>query len=104
MAGHLTICNPVASGPKATMRLAPLPETIQGSRVGFRVQWNSFDVFMQEMETVLREKYDVPDVFWWDLGKIQDEAGVRASEPAAFGLLADKFAEESDWAILGLAA
>jgi hypothetical protein len=105
MARYLTIGNPVAEGPPATGRLNPAPSSVRGTRVGFRVQWDSFDVFMHEMETILRDAYGVADVSWWNLmGSIQEEARGRAANPAAFARKADEFAEVSDWAILGLAA
>ena len=105
MARNLTICNPVAPGPKATLRLPPTPASIEGSRVGFRVQWPSFDVFMHELEPILREKHGVRDVSWWNLqGNLQEEVRGRAADPEGYARQADRFAEQSDWAILGLAA
>lgn len=100
----LTIGNPVANGPEATLQLSAAPASIQGTKVGFRVAWDSFDVFMREMATILREEYGVAEIKWWHQGDIQQQEQSRAKDAAAFAQQLDEFADGIDWAIMGLAA
>lgn len=106
---RIRICNPVgaerttAAEPAATVwpgrdRIS----TIDGSTVALRVQWESFDTFMERVEANLRDRFGVADTHWWKLPKLPDWS--RASQLAEFeGQLAG-IASRSDWAIVGLAA
>jgi hypothetical protein len=104
MAQTIEIVNPVAPIPALIVVQADKPTGLVGKRVGFRVQWSSFEVFMKELEIILREEYGVSSVYWWKiLGGPDEEVHGRAKEPQKFAEANKKFAEESDCAILGLA-
>jgi hypothetical protein len=100
----IEIVNPVAPPPTLRVLEADKPTGLVGKRVGFRVQWKKFEVFMKELETILREEYGVSSVYWWKiLGGPEEEVHGRAKNPAAFAEANRKLAENSDCAILGLA-
>ncbi|MGH3757574.1 hypothetical protein [Actinophytocola sp.] len=70
--------------------------------VAFRVQWESFDTFMERVGSNLRDRFGVVDVNWWKLPKLPDWS--RASQLAVFDRQLTDLAARSDWAIVGLAA
>ena len=53
----IQILDPVGNVPVGGHKLAPLLENVGGSRVGFRVQWPSFDIFMERIGELLRDLY-----------------------------------------------
>ena len=107
MSGTIVICNPVAPAPPMDAESAPRPSAVAGKRVGFRVnEWESYDVFMHEMETILREEFGASSVRWW-INRADQTGGQTRAARAAGPEHAEQikaFAAESDWAIMGLAA
>ena len=58
----IQILDPVGSVPAGGRKLAPLLESVGGTRVGFRVQWPSFDIFMERVGELLRDLYGVKSI------------------------------------------
>lgn len=104
----LQILDPAGEAPHLQNRLAPLLQGVKGTSVGFRVQWPSFDVFMERVKELLAERYGIQQVNYLYTGSDGTATGKRAirgrSDAPSWGKAFDEFAQKSDWAILGLAA
>jgi len=88
--------------------LAPMLKSVQGTVSGFRVQWPSFDVFMQKIEQLLVEHHGVSKVNYMFTGSDGTAAGnvvIRGrSDALSWAKAYDDFAAKNSWGIFGLAA
>ncbi|MEK7873197.1 MAG: hypothetical protein AAB502_04990 [Chloroflexota bacterium] len=104
----IQILDPAGEVPQETKRLAPLVQNVENTSVGFRVQWPSFDIFMERVKELLEERYGVKQVNYLYTGSDGCATGKRAirgrSDAVTWGKVFDDFSAKSDWAILGLAA
>ena len=104
----IQILDPSGEAPNVQNRLAPLVQSVKGTSVGFRVQWTSFDVFMDRIKELLEERYGVKQVNYLFTGSDGTASGKRTirgrSDAPSWTKVFDDFAGKSDWAILGLAA
>lgn len=89
-------------------KLAPLAKSVQGSVGGFRVQWPSFDIFMEKMEELLVARHGVSKVNYMFTGSDGTAAGsvvIRGrSDAVSWAKAYDDFAAKNSWGIFGLAA
>ncbi len=99
----LELVSPVAPPPDKRAKLAPPVDDLHGKSIGFRIQWNNFDLFMQHIEEKLQKDYQPRAIPRFDM--IRDPILLDRAKglPVRSGKL-QKFIEESDVAILGLAA
>ncbi len=108
MGANIQILDPVGEVPERRKRLAPLLQNVANTSVGFRVQWPSFDIFMERVKELLAERYGVKQVNYLYTGSDGCATGKRAirgrSDAVTWGKVFDDFASKSDWSILGLAA
>ena len=108
MGTNIQILDPVGEVPQLRKRLAPLVQNVENTSVGFRVQWPSFDIFMERVKELLAERYGVRQVNYLYTGSDGCATGKRAirgrSDAVTWGKVFDDFASKSDWSILGLAA
>jgi len=90
---------PVAPEPQSVSKLSPRLNDLQGKRLGFRITWPRFAVFMDSVEKVLRERYGI--------GQVNRIEGLVTQNISLYGKQKDEWAswqKNSDAAILGLAA
>lgn len=104
----IQILDPAGEVPKLQNRLAPLVQNVRGTSVGFRIQWTSFDIFMDRIKELLEERYGVRQVNFLFTGSDGTFSGKRTirgrSDASSWQKAFDDFGAKSDWAILGLAA
>lgn len=108
MPGTIHIMNPVAEFAQGGSGLAPLISSVAGTTVGFRVQWPSFDVFMNRMGELLQQRFDVKQIHTMFTGSDGTAAGkvtIRGRADAkSWAKAYDDLAARIDWGIFGLAA
>ncbi len=108
MSGTLQILDPTGVVSGGGRGLAPLINGIAGTRVGFRVQWPSFDIFMGRVDTLLRQRYGVKTIETMFTGSDGTAAGkvtIRGrSDAISWSKAYDDLAKKIDWGIFGLAA
>ena len=104
----IQILDPVGAVPAGGRPLAPLLASVSGSRVGFRVQWPSFDIFMERIGELLQDLYGVKSIDMLYTGSDGTAAGkvsIRGrSDAVSWDRTYDELAGKVDWAISGLAA
>ena len=104
----IEILDPVGDVPAGGRQLAPLLENVGGTRVGFRVQWPSFDIFMERVGELLKGLYGVKTIDMLYTGSDGTAAGkvsIRGrSDAVSWDRTYDELAGKVDWAISGLAA
>jgi hypothetical protein len=104
----IQILDPVGEMPAKGNPLAPLAAGAAGSRVGFRVQWPSFDIFMERIGELLRDLYGVAGIDTMYTGSDGTAAGKVAirgrSDAINWDRAYDELAGRIDWGISGLAA
>ncbi|MBM3346934.1 MAG: hypothetical protein FJY55_10640 [Betaproteobacteria bacterium] len=104
----IRILDPVGALPPGGKPLAPLLDGVGGSRVGFRVQWPSFDIFMERIGELLRDLYGVKSIDMLYTGSDGTAAGkvsIRGrSDAVSWDRTYDALAGKVDWAVSGLAA
>ena len=104
----IQILDPVGDVPAGGHQLAPLLDSVGGSRVGFRVQWPSFDIFMERIGELLRDLYGVKSIDMLYTGSDGTAAGkvsIRGrSDAVSWDRTYDELAGKVDWAVSGLAA
>jgi len=87
---------------------APLIADVKGTNVGFRVQWPSFDIFMNRMEELLVKDYGVSKTHYMFTGSDGTAAGkvtIRGRADAiSWAKAYDDLAAKISWGIFGLAA
>ena len=104
----IQILDPAGEVPSAKAALAPRVQGIAGTSVGFRVQWPSFDIFMERVEELLKERHGVRNVQTMYTGSDGTAAGkvtIRGrSDAVSWNKAYDDFARKIEWGIFGLAA
>ena len=105
---RVQILNPVAEFSGAGRGLAPRLPTVSGSRVAFRVQWPSFDIFMNRLGERLKHAHGVREIHTMFTGSDGTAAGkvtIRGrADAVSWARAYDDLARKSDWGIFGLAA
>jgi len=88
--------------------LAPLLKSMQGTVGGFRVQWPSFDIFMEKIEELLIARHGASKVNYMFTGSDGTAAGkvvIRGrSDAVSWAKAYDDFAARNAWGIFGLSA
>ena len=104
----IQILDPVGNVPAGGHKLAALLPGVGGSRVGFRVQWPSFDIFMERIGELLRDLYGVKSIDMLYTGSDGTAAGkvsIRGrSDAVSWDRTYDELAGKVDWVVSGLAA
>ena len=104
----IDILNPVGSPPNNIKPLAQPVDTVHDSSVGFRVQWPSFDIFMERVEELLFERHRVRQVHHMYTGSDGTAAGkvsIRGrSDVQSWNRYYDDLASKIQWGIFGLGA
>ena len=108
MPGTIQIMNPVGEFSGGGKKIAPRIATVAGSSVGFRVQWPSFDIFMNRMDELLTQDHGVKNVTTMFTGSDGTAAGkvtIRGrADAVSWAKAYDDLAAKIDWGIFGLAA
>ncbi len=92
----IELLDPTGVMPKLDKTDTPTLDTIDGKRIGFRVDWANFDVFCDEVDAHLKENYEPLEVkHYYPSGRSQTDSGAQE--------LAD-FVESVDAVAVGLAA
>lgn len=98
--GKIRLLQPVAPEPRAASKVSPrLTGDLRGKRLGFRLYWPRFALFMEKAEQVLRERYGI--------GPVNRIEGLVTQNITVYGKQKEEWAawqQNSDAAILGLAA
>jgi len=106
--GTIEIMNPVGEFSGGGRKLSALIPGVAGTTVGFRVQWPSFDIFMNRMGELLTGEHAVKKVETMFTGSDGTAAGkvtIRGRADAQSWTKAyDELAAKIDWGIFGLAA
>lgn len=104
----IRIMDPRGVVPGKSRGLAPRIAGVAGTTAGFRVQWPSFDIFMERVEEVLKARHGVGHVEYLFTGSDGTAAGkvkIRGrSDVVSWNKVYDDFTGRVDWAISGLAA
>ena len=58
----IELLDPTGVIPETKGAEAPRLDTMDGKRIGFRVDWRNYDVFCDEADRHLREAYELQDV------------------------------------------
>jgi hypothetical protein len=109
----VTVVSPVSPAVEALGRetrvkvpTEPIARRLDGTRIGFRLDWPSFHVFADEVGTYLREEQGVGETPWWDLnvqeGNPELHGGRSYNRETADQLLGE-LAAQSDAIVVGLA-
>ncbi|MBI4308692.1 MAG: hypothetical protein HY684_07800 [Chloroflexi bacterium] len=96
---RIRLLQPVAPEPQSASKLSPRLNDLRGKRLGFRVAWPRFAVFMDKVEKVLHERYEI--------GRVNRIEGLVTQNISLYGKQKEEWAawqKGSDAAILGLAA
>lgn len=107
MQGTIRIMNPVAEFSGGGRGLAPLIPGVAGTTVGFRVQWPSFDIFMNRMGELLKGRgvKETTTMFTGSDGTAAGKVTIRGRADAiSWAKAYDDLAAKIDWGIFGLAA
>ncbi len=106
--GTIQILNPVAEFRGKGRGLAPLLPSLSGTRVAFRVQWPSFDIFMNRLGEGLQRSHGVREIHTMFTGSDGTAAGkvtIRGrADAVSWAKAYDELAAKTDWGIFGLAA
>lgn len=103
------LVDPSANEPQQKQRLAPRVGNLRGKRIGIRIRWKSFDVFMEEVGTVLARDHGVGELVLLRLENVRADRLKRGLYKGTSDLWIpaegiDDFASRIDAAILGLCA
>lgn len=106
--GTIRILSPAGEAAAGHHRLAPPLASAAGSRVGLRIQWPSFDVYMDRMVELLVQRHGVAGTTTMFTGSDGTAAGkvtIRGrSDATSWAKAYDDFRAKTDWGIFGLAA
>ena len=93
----IELLDPTGVMPKLEKTDTPTLDTIDGKRIGFRVDWANFDIFCDDVDAHLKENYEPLEVKHYTptFRSQTDDAGAKE--------LAE-FVESVDAVVVGLAA
>jgi ABC-type amino acid transport substrate-binding protein len=60
--GTITLFDPTAPNPAQMSELNRNVEDLRGKTIGFQIGWSSFEVFMDRIEELLRERYEIANI------------------------------------------
>lgn len=106
--GTIRILSPAGEAAPGRREPAPPLARAAGSRVGLRIQWPSFDVYMDRLVELLRQRHGVAGTTTMFTGSDGTAAGkvtIRGrSDATSWAKAYDDFRAKTDWGIFGLAA
>ena len=93
----IELLNPTGVMPRLEKTATPTLDTIDGKRIGFRVDWANFDVFCNEVDAQLKENYEPLEVkhYYPTMRSQTDSDGAKELE---------NFIDSVDAVAVGLAA
>jgi hypothetical protein len=106
--GTIQVLNPVAEFRQGGRPLAPRLSGVSGTRVGFRVQWPSFDLFMNRLGELLQRDHGVKQIhtmFTGSDGTAAVKVTIRGrADSVSWAKAYDDLRDRTDWVVSGLAA
>jgi len=102
------ILSPAGQAAPGRRESAPPLGRVAGSRVGLRIQWPSFDVYLARLVELLVQRHGVAGTTTMFTGSDGTAAGrvtIRGrSDATRWAKAYDDFRAKTDWGIFGLAA